>query len=61
MKHPRELIVVNVMALALLLVGLLLGWHEAAAFGLAVLVIMDLLVIVRGRQARSEHEREDGD
>ena len=41
MKRPRELIVVNVMALALLLVVLLLGWHEAAAFGLAVLGIMD--------------------
>ena len=60
MKRPRELIVVNVVALIILLAVLLLGWREAAAFGLAVLVIMDLMVLMRGRQARSEHDTDDG-
>jgi len=60
MKRPRELIVVNVVALLILLVVFLIGWGEAAAFGLAVLVILDLMVLMRGRQARSEHDTEDG-
>jgi hypothetical protein len=59
MKRPRELIVVNVVALLFLLVVLLIGWGEAAGFGLAVLVIMDLLVLMRGRQAKSEQEEPD--
>jgi hypothetical protein len=62
MKRLRELIVVNVVALILLLVVLLIGWREEAAFGLAVLVIIDLMVLMRGRQARSERDmEEDGD
>ena len=60
MKRPRELIVVNVVALLILLVVFLIGWGEAAAFGLAVLVILDLMVLMRGRQSRSEHDTEDG-
>lgn len=27
----------------------LAGWHEAAAFGLAVILILDLLIVLRGR------------
>ena len=62
MKRLRELIVVNVVALIHLLVVLLIGWREEAAFGLAVLVIIDLMVVMRGRQARSERDmEEDGD
>jgi membrane protein implicated in regulation of membrane protease activity len=55
-KPKRDLIVTNVLALLVLLVALLIGWWEAAAFGLAVLAILDLMVLIRGRQARSEDE-----
>jgi hypothetical protein len=47
MKRWRDLIVTNVVALLVLLFVLLVGWREAAAFGLAVLVIMDLVVLIR--------------
>lgn len=53
MKRWREFIVANAASLLLLLAVLLLGWREAAAFGLAVLVIVDLLVIARERFDRS--------
>ena len=58
MKRQRDLIVTNVAALLALLVALLAGWWEAAAFGLAVLVVMDIMVLLRGRSDRS---REDGE
>jgi hypothetical protein len=58
MKRPRELIVTNVLALLVLLVVLLLGWREAAAFGLAVLLILDLLVVIRERVPRSDDDGE---
>jgi type IV secretory pathway TrbD component len=57
-KRPRELIVTNVLALVVLLVVLLLGWREAAAFGLAVLLILDLLVVIRERVPRSDDDGE---
>jgi len=60
MKRRRDLIVVNVVALLFLLIVLVIGWWEEAAFGLAVLVIMDLIVLMRGRQARTERDAEDG-
>jgi hypothetical protein len=49
----RELLVTNILGLAVLLVVLLMGWWDAAAFGLVVLVVLDLLVVLRGRQART--------
>ena len=58
MKRQRDLIVTNVAALAVLFVALLLGWWEAAAFGLAVLVFMDLMVLLRERTARSDKDSE---
>lgn len=58
MKRPRELIVTNILALLVLLVVLLLGWREAAAFGLAVLLILDLLVVIRERVPRSDDDGE---
>ena len=61
MQRWRDLIVTNVVALLLLLVVLLIGWREAAAFGLTVLVIMNLLVIIRKRGARSDVEQVDGE
>jgi hypothetical protein len=60
-KRLRELILANLAALLVLLVALLVGWWEAAGFGLAVLVIMDLLVVVRERQARFEGGDKDDD
>jgi len=50
----RDLIVANLAALLLLLVVLLLGWWQEAVFGLAVLAFLDLFVLLRSRQARSE-------
>lgn len=58
MKRHRELIVTNLVALLVLLAALLLGWKEAAAFGLAVLIVMDLMVLIRERQARSKNDPE---
>ena len=55
MKRHRELIVTNLAALVVLLAALLLGWKEAAAFGLAVLIVMDLMVLIREWQARSKN------
>ena len=53
MNRRRDLIVANLAALLLLVVVLLLGWWQEAAFGLAVLLLLDLFVFLRGRQARS--------
>jgi hypothetical protein len=41
-----------------LLIVLLIGWWEAAAFGLAVLLMMDLMVLIRERQARCKDDPE---
>ena len=61
MQRWRDLVVTNVAALLLLLFVFLIGWREAAAFGLAVLVIMDLMVIIRKRGVRSGVDKEDGE
>jgi hypothetical protein len=58
MKSRRDLIVANLVALSVLLIALLAGWKEAAALGLAILVVMDLLVLLRGQQVRSEDDSE---
>lgn len=58
MKRHRDLIVTNVAAVLVLLFALLLGWKEAAALGLAVLVIMDLMVVLRERSARAQRDRD---
>lgn len=56
MKHSRNLIVTNIAVAVILLLALLAGWREAAAFGLAALAILDLLVLLRGRPARSHED-----
>ena len=53
MKRPSDLIAANLAALLVLLAVLLIGWWQEAAFGLAVLFILDLFVLLRQRQARS--------
>lgn len=59
MKRRRDLIVTNLAVLPVLLLALLLGWQEAAALGLAVLVIMDLMVLFREWSARSRNDGEE--
>ena len=59
MKRRRDLIVTNLAALVVLILAYLAGWREAAAFGLAVLVVLDLIVLIRERQARSEDETKE--
>ena len=56
MNRRRDLIVANLAAFLLLLIVLLLGWWQEAAFGLAVLAFLDLFVLLRGRQARSDKD-----
>jgi hypothetical protein len=53
MRSKRDLVVADLAALFLLLIVLLLGWHEAAAFGLAVLVLMNAIVLLRERLGHS--------
>ena len=57
MKRRRDLIVTNMAALLVLAVALLAGWWEATVFGLAVLILMDLMVLLRERQVRSEDDQ----
>jgi Flp pilus assembly protein TadB len=59
MQRRRDLIVANGAGLLVVVVALLLGWREAAAFGLAVLLILDVMVLVRGRPGRRRRDRED--
>lgn len=53
MRNRRALIAANLMAVPVLLAVLVAGWWDAAAFGSVVLAIMDLLVLLRERSARS--------
>jgi len=53
MRRRRELVVTDLLALVLLSTILLAGWWDAALFGLAVLVIMNLIVLIRERSAGS--------
>jgi hypothetical protein len=58
-QRARDLIVTNLVALLVLLLVLIVGWREAAAFGLTVLVILDLMVVIRGRSGRSKGDKEE--
>ena len=55
----RDLILADLAGILVLLVALATGWHEAAAFGLAVLAILNLLVVVRSRLARLDRDSEE--
>ena len=59
MQHRRGLIVSNMVALALLLVIFLIAWREAVAVGLAVLILLNLMVLIRGQSARSRDDWEE--
>lgn len=58
MRGRRDLVLANALALLLLLIVVLVGWWQEAAFGLAVVVILDLTILLRGRQVRAEQGRE---
>jgi len=51
-KRRRDLILANAAALLVLLIVLLIGWGQEAAFGLAVLVVLNVIVIMRERSSR---------
>lgn len=59
MQHRRDLFVTNMVALAVLLAALLVGWREAAAIGLGVLILLDLMVLFRGHPARPRDDRKE--
>jgi hypothetical protein len=59
--RKRDLVVTNLLAGLILVVALAVGWREAALFGLAVLAVMDLIVLVRGRLGRRKRGRDDDD
>jgi hypothetical protein len=46
---PRDLVIASALGLVVVLGAFLAGWREAAAFGLVVILILDLLVVLRGR------------
>lgn len=57
MKHRgRDLLLADLAGCLVLLAALAAGWRDAAAFGLAVLVILNLLAILRERLARAGEE-----
>jgi hypothetical protein len=58
-KRHRDLIVANIAGLVILLLALLAGWREAAGFGLAVLLVLNLVVFIRARQARTDSDRDE--
>lgn len=59
MKPEPRLIVTNVLAVLILATVLLAGWWDAALFGLAVLLVMDLVVLLRARVSRSKEDRKE--
>jgi hypothetical protein len=59
MKPEPRLIVTNVLAVLILATVLLAGWWDAALFGLAVLLAMDLVVLLRARVSRSKEDRKE--
>jgi hypothetical protein len=59
--RKRNLLVTNLLAGLILVAALAVGWREAALFGLAVLAVMDLIVLVRGRLGRRKRDRDDDD
>jgi hypothetical protein len=55
----RDLLLADLAGCLVLLVTLAAGWREEAAFGLAVLVILNLWAILRERLARVDKEPDE--
>lgn len=59
MRDRRDLIVANLAGLVVLLLALVAGWREAAAYGLAVLAILNLMAILRERTSGPGNDRKE--
>jgi hypothetical protein len=59
MRHRQDLILANLAGAAVVLLALVAGWREAAAFGLAVLAILDLMVLLREGIGGSRDDRKE--
>lgn len=59
MGRRRDLMVANGAGLLVVVTALLLGWREAAAFGLVVLVVLDLMLVLREWSGRPRRDRDN--
>lgn len=59
MERKGRLILTNVLSLLVLAAALAAGWRQEALFGLAVLVMMDLIVLIRERVGRRDKEEQE--
>jgi len=59
LSRRRDLILANLAGVAVLLLALLAGWRDAAAFGLAVLAILNLTIILRERMSSPNDEEKE--
>ena len=59
MERKGRLILTNVLAVLVLAAALAAGWRQEALFGLAVLVMMDLIVLIRERVGRRDKEEQE--
>ncbi|HSJ55914.1 MAG TPA: hypothetical protein VLC95_01960 [Anaerolineae bacterium] len=55
---PRDLAIASALGLVVVAGAYLAGWRDAAVFGLAVILILDLLVVLRGRLGTLVKEEE---
>ena len=55
----RDLLLADLAGCLVLLAALAAGWRDAAAFGLAVLIILNLWAILRERLARVDKESKE--
>jgi hypothetical protein len=58
-KRRQDLILANLAGAAVVLLALVAGWREAAAFGLAVLAILDLMVLLREKVGGPGDDRKE--
>jgi Flp pilus assembly protein TadB len=59
MKRTRDLLVANGAGLLVVVVAYLLGWREAATYGLVVLALLDVIVLVRERSRPERDGKND--
>ena len=57
--NVRDLLLADLAGCLVLLAALAAGWRDAAAFGLAILIILNLLAILRERLARADKESKE--
>jgi hypothetical protein len=59
MERKRELILTNLLSLLVVVAVLAAGWRLEALFGLAVLVVMDAIVLIRQRFGRRDKDEQE--